>query len=58
MGVLAQALENTFEVQMKRSNEKITRRKISFQIHKTCFFFIFLLFPIFKAFNFLISYSF
>jgi hypothetical protein len=29
MGVLLQALEIVFEVQMKRSNEKITRRKIS-----------------------------
>jgi hypothetical protein len=30
MGVLPQALEIIFEVQMKKSNEKITRRKASF----------------------------
>jgi len=30
MGALSQALEIIFEVQMKRSNEKIARRKISF----------------------------
>jgi hypothetical protein len=29
MGVLPQALEIIFEVQMKKSNEKIARRKIS-----------------------------
>jgi hypothetical protein len=38
MGTLPQALEIIFEVQMKRSNEKIGRRKISFSTHKTCFF--------------------
>jgi hypothetical protein len=37
MGVLLQTLEIIFEVQMKRSNEKIARRKISFPTHKTCF---------------------
>jgi hypothetical protein len=30
MGVLPQALKITFEVQMKKNNEKIARRKISF----------------------------
>jgi hypothetical protein len=61
MGALPQALEILFAVQRKRSVEKIARRKISFPTHKTHFFF--LLFslwtpPTFKAFNFLISYSF
>jgi hypothetical protein len=37
MGVLPQALEIIFEVQRKRSNEKISRRKISFPTYKTCF---------------------
>jgi hypothetical protein len=44
MVVLPQALEIIFEVQMKRSNEKITKRKISFSIYKTFFFPFFLLF--------------
>jgi hypothetical protein len=45
-----------FEVQRKMSNEKITRRKISFPTYKTCFFSFF--FPplwaplIFKPHNF------
>jgi len=39
MGVLPQALEIIFEMQMKKSNEKIARRKISFPIHKTWFIF-------------------
>jgi hypothetical protein len=30
MGALPQALEIIFEVQRKRSNEKITRKKIAF----------------------------
>jgi hypothetical protein len=30
MGALPQALEIIFEVQMKRNNEKLTRRKINF----------------------------
>jgi hypothetical protein len=34
LGVLPQALEIIFEVQMKWSNEKIARRKISFPTHK------------------------
>jgi hypothetical protein len=38
MGVLPQALEILFEVQKKRNNEKIVRRKISFPTHKTHFF--------------------
>jgi hypothetical protein len=38
MGALPQALEIIFEVQMKWSNEKIARRKISFSTHKTHFF--------------------
>jgi len=35
--VLPQALEIIFEVQRKRSNEKIARRKISFSTYKTHF---------------------
>jgi len=60
MGMLPQALEIIFEVQMERSNEKIARRKISFPTHKTCFFFLFFsLDPSnFKASSSLISYSF
>ncbi len=56
MGVLHQALEIIFEVQMKRNNEKIARRKISFPTHKTCFFFFFLdpsYFQSFYLFHFL-----
>jgi hypothetical protein len=34
MGVLPQALEIIFELQRKRSNEKIARRKISFSTYK------------------------
>jgi hypothetical protein len=37
MGVLPQALEIIFEVQRKRSNEKIARIKINFPTHKTSF---------------------
>jgi len=50
MGVLLQALPIIFEVQMKESNEKIARRKISFfQLTKcipffsSLFFFLFIL---------------
>jgi hypothetical protein len=39
MGTLLQVLEIIFEVQRKMNNEKITRRKISFPIYKTRFFF-------------------
>jgi hypothetical protein len=35
MGAPPQALEIIFEVKRKRSNEKITRRKISFPTYKT-----------------------
>jgi hypothetical protein len=38
MGVLPQALEIIFEVQKKRSNEKITRRKMSLPTYKMHFF--------------------
>jgi hypothetical protein len=39
MGVLPQVLEIIFEVQMKRSNETIARRRRkSFPTHKTSFF--------------------
>jgi hypothetical protein len=43
MGAIPPALEIILEVQMKRSNEKIVRRKISISTHKTCFFFLSLL---------------
>jgi hypothetical protein len=60
MGVLPQALEIIFEVQMKRSNEKIARRKISFSTHKTWFFLFASLWtpPTFEVSNFLITCSF
>jgi hypothetical protein len=45
MGVLPQALEIIFEVQRKKSNEKIIRRKISFLTYKTYLFFLFSLDP-------------
>jgi hypothetical protein len=41
MGVLPQALEIIFALQKKKSNEKITRRKISFPTYKKPFFFLF-----------------
>jgi len=44
MGALPQDPEIIFEVQMKRSNEKIVRRKIAFQLTKhvfSPFFFLF-----------------
>jgi hypothetical protein len=44
MRALPQALEIIFEVQMKMSNEKIARRKISFATHKPRLFLFFLLF--------------
>jgi hypothetical protein len=59
MGALPQALEIIFEVQWKRINEKITKKKEkAFQlIH--CFFFPSLwTLLIFKLHNFFISYSF
>jgi hypothetical protein len=39
MGALHQALEIIFEMQVKKNNEKIARRKISFSAHKTHIFF-------------------
>jgi hypothetical protein len=38
MRVLPQSLEIIFEVQRRRSNGKIARRKISFSAYKTPFF--------------------
>jgi len=61
MGALPQALEIIFEVQRERSNEKNSKKKKSFSTHKMCFFFFFSSLwtsPIFKASNFLISFSF
>jgi hypothetical protein len=40
-----QALEIIFEVQRKKSNEKITRRKLSFSTYKTSFFLFFCVNP-------------
>jgi hypothetical protein len=57
MGVLPQVLEIKFEVQMKRINEKLARKKKSFSTHKMSFFSLWIP-PAFKAFNFLISCSF
>jgi len=60
MRVLPQSLESIFEVQMKRVNEKMTRKKIGFPTYKTRFFFFPSLWTphTFKPHNFLISYSF
>jgi hypothetical protein len=60
MGVLPQVLEIIFEVKRKMSNEKITRKKISFPTYKTRFFPFFSLWtpPTFEPHNFLIFYSF
>jgi hypothetical protein len=44
MGMLPQALEIIFEVQKKMSNEKLSRREISFPTYKTLFFPFFSLF--------------
>jgi hypothetical protein len=45
MGAVPQALEIVFEVQRKRSNEKITRKKKkAFQLTKCVFFFFFVLY--------------
>jgi hypothetical protein len=48
-GMLPQALEIIFELQRKRSNEKVIKRKISFPTYKTRFFSFF---PSFDHFNF------
>jgi len=62
MGMLPQVLEIIFEVQRKMSNEKITRREISFPTYKTRFFFLFFLFgPLllskFVTFLFLVNFK-
>jgi hypothetical protein len=56
MGVLPQALKIIFEMQRKRSNEKIPRKKISFSTYKMCFliFSSIWILPAFKPHNFLI----
>jgi hypothetical protein len=52
MGVLPEAIEIIFEVQMKRSDEKIARRKISFPTHKMHFSpFFFSLDPSYSSFH-------
>ncbi len=60
MGVVPQALEIIFEVQRKKINEKLTRKKKAFQLKIYLFFFLSSLWTplIFKPRNFLISYSF
>jgi hypothetical protein len=42
MGALPRTLEIIFEVQRKKSNEKIKRKKTSFSIYKTHFILFFL----------------
>jgi hypothetical protein len=56
MGELPKTLEIVFEVQMKKINEKMTRRKISFSTYKMLFFSPFgpLLFSNFITFLFFI----
>jgi hypothetical protein len=44
MRALPQALEFVFEVQKKRSNEKIARKKKAFQLTKCFFLFSFFFF--------------
>jgi hypothetical protein len=59
MGTLPQALKIIIEMQRKRSNEKITRRKKNFPTYKILFYFF--LFGPFLLSNFItvfISYSF
>jgi hypothetical protein len=62
MGVLPQALEIIFEMQRKRSNEKIIRKKKVFSTYKMYYLFIYFLFSLdpltFKPHNFIIFYSF
>jgi hypothetical protein len=41
MGTLPQALEFIFEMQIKRSNEKIARKRISFPTYQMHFFLLF-----------------
>jgi hypothetical protein len=57
MGVLPQALEIIFQVQRKMINEKISRKKKTFQLTKGVLF-SFWTPPTFKPHNFHISYSF
>jgi len=38
MGAIPQALEIMFEVERKKINKKIARRKIGFSTYKMCFF--------------------
>jgi hypothetical protein len=62
MGALRPALEFIFQVQRKRNNEKIERRKVSFATHKTHFFFVYFLFePLLlsklQTFSFLVHFK-
>jgi hypothetical protein len=58
MGALPQAIEIIFEMQMKRIDEIIRRRKIRFPTCKTLFFFLFKSLLLSNLITFLISYSF
>jgi hypothetical protein len=57
IGALSQALQIIFEVQRKRNNEKITRRKISFPTYKLCFFKFFLHFGPLLLSNLIVFFS-
>jgi hypothetical protein len=57
MGTLLQVIEIIFEVQRKMSNEKVTRKEISFKTYKTRFFSSFWTPPSFELHNILIFYS-
>jgi hypothetical protein len=60
MGAPLQAWEIIFEVQRKRNNEKLVRRKISFSTHKIRFFsFLFepLLLSKLLTFSFLVHFK-
>jgi hypothetical protein len=61
MRELLQVVQIIFELQRKKSNEKIARRKISFPTHKTCFFppllFELLLLSKLLTFSFLVHFN-
>jgi hypothetical protein len=60
MGALPQGLKIIFEMQRKRTHEKVTKRKISFSAYKILFFFLLfepLLLPILITFLFLIHFN-
>jgi hypothetical protein len=58
MRVLSQALQIIFEVQKKKSNEKLTRKKKAFQLAECPFFSLSLWTPLtFKSHNFFIHFK-